>query len=163
MSKPMNGNKVSLRTRNMQNIFKGKIMMRCEKCRLTNMSNPHTSSICSMNLVLASVLLPHDKLVQFTSNLICSPHVRGPGRVNIVARDLSSVHRLLLTSEVLVKALPATKYSVANLFVQLAYWFSPGRGPIFATTTSKTVAEATTTTTAAATIVATTTCSRVHR
>jgi hypothetical protein len=61
-SETMNGNEISLR-RHMQNIAKGRNMRGSIKCGMMNVSNLHTSTIGSMDLLLPIVLLSHGKLV----------------------------------------------------------------------------------------------------
>jgi hypothetical protein len=68
----------------MQNVFEIKIMRWGIKCRITNMSNLHTSSVGGVDLILTSILLPHGKLVKLPRDVICCPYVRVPRRVDVV-------------------------------------------------------------------------------
>ena len=49
---------------------------------MTNMCNVHTLSVCSLNLILAMVVLLHGELVKVISEVIGSCRVRIPIRIN---------------------------------------------------------------------------------
>jgi hypothetical protein len=58
-SKPMDGNKILVGGRNMQDIIKDKIMMGSGNNSFTNTSDVHTCPICSMDLIVAGVVIMH--------------------------------------------------------------------------------------------------------
>jgi hypothetical protein len=89
------------------------------KCRIANMNNLHTSSVCRVDLFLPVVLLMHHKLVKLTSDVICGARVGVPRYVNAIALPLSIVHGLLFSSEVTIKPFPALLHCVLGLLTQL--------------------------------------------
>jgi hypothetical protein len=70
--------------RNMQNIFKKYATMRGRNCRVTNMLYCHTDPFARMDLIIATIILPHDELVEVVSDVVGSSTVGVPHRVKIV-------------------------------------------------------------------------------
>jgi hypothetical protein len=70
-SKMMNGDKIFMSRWNMQHILKDKITSRCGNNGITNTSNVHTQVVRCMNLIIATIGIIHDKLVEIPSDVIC--------------------------------------------------------------------------------------------
>jgi hypothetical protein len=85
------------------------------KCRIANMNNLHTSSVCRVDLFLPIVLLTHHKLVKLTSDVIYGTRVGVPRCVKAIALPLSIIHGLLFSSEVTIKPFPTPLHCVLGL------------------------------------------------
>jgi hypothetical protein len=58
--------------------------MRGRNCIVTNMLYCHTLPICRMDLIIATIILPHGELVEVASDVVGSSTVSVPRRVKIV-------------------------------------------------------------------------------
>jgi hypothetical protein len=114
----MDGNKIFICLKNVENIVKREITRWCMSNRMTNLINFHTWPTCCVNLIIAKVLVPSCKLLKNSSDMICSPQVSIPTSVHIIRT--SGVHILLFPSKIMVEAFEALQHRMPLLSTQLA-------------------------------------------
>ena len=83
------------------------------------MTDPHTFSVCSVNLVGSAVLLPHGDFLKFTCDVVCSTTIHVPVRVHLVGGGKSN-NTLSRIDLLTLKALPTVHYLFSILLTQLA-------------------------------------------
>jgi hypothetical protein len=114
----MNGNKIFICLRNIENIVKRKITRWCMNNGMTNLINFHTWPTFCVNLIIAKILVPSCKLLKISSDMIRNSQVNIPTSVHIIR--ISGVRVLLFSCKVTVEAFEALQHCMPLLSTQLA-------------------------------------------
>ena len=135
----MNGEKIHTSTRYMQNFSKMKFAMGSFNNCMTNVTNPHTCTTSSVDLILAAVFLLHGYLLELIGDVVCGPTIGVPICINAVGPISSRNNLVIILGVIIIILIPvlAIFCCVARFPADLAPW-SVGTRPVAAATTATT-------------------------
>ena len=106
--------------RNIKNIIKSEILFWGANKTSTNLTDSHTCAVCSVDLVVAMVLVSHGELIKFTRDMVSCAGVGVLVGVDPVRRRRCRSRLLLLPGEGGVKTLEAARHRVSLSATELA-------------------------------------------
>jgi hypothetical protein len=118
----MNGDKLFMSTRNMQNMIKMKRSDMRGQNRSTNMNNIHTCSIGRPDLIIAIISFMHSELLKFTQYVISCARVKVPVGVSTIGRSRHG-NKAIVGDGFFIKPIPTYVGGVDRLHANLVEWF----------------------------------------
>ena len=104
----------------MENIFKMNLTMWGLQYAMTDMTNVHTCTICSVHLFIVGVLVADRQLLKFSGDVVYSPGVHVPVAVHTIG-GRGCCHHRLLGSGTIVVGVVAVPAAIGRMAFKAAY------------------------------------------